>query len=108
MSRKIIMLNVAKPDFREIRNYVKSQFGDAVWTEVNNEFKATIISIGLNPEAGTEIEELKEVGQVNFKTRLARQIRIVYEYDDTDVLIHMFIHTRRDFRAHLMKRLLNA
>lgn len=108
MSRRVIILNVAKPDFREIKAYVKSHFGDAVWNDVNDEFKSTIDSIGLNPEAGKEIEELKELGQENFRIRLVRQTRIVYEYDNKEVLVHMFIHTKRDFRAHLMKRLFNV
>ena len=108
MSRKVLILNVAKPDFREIKTHVKSQFGEAVWKDVNEEFKTTVNNIGLNPEAGKEIEELKEFGQENFKQRLVRQTRIVYEYDDKEVLVHMFIHTKRDFRTHLMKRLFNV
>lgn len=108
MSRKVIILHVAKPDFREIKTHVKSQFGDAVWNDVNEEFKTTINNIALNPEAGKEVEELKELGQENFRTRLVRQARIVYEYDDKEVLVHMFIHIKRDFRAHLMRRLFNV
>lgn len=108
MSRRVIILNVAKPDFREIKKYVKSQFGDAVWNDVNEEFKATITSIGLNPEAGKEVEELKELGLENYRLRLVRQSRIVYEYNDKEVLVHMFIHTKRDFRTHLMHRLFNV
>ena len=108
MTRKVVILNVAKPDFREIKTYVKSQFGDAVWNDVNAELKTTITNIALNPEAGKEVEELRELGQGNFRTRLVRQTRIVYEYDDKEVLIYMFIHAKRDFRAHLMRRLFNA
>lgn len=106
MSRKIIILDAAKPDFREIKSYVKHQFGDIVWDEVNQEFKATIANIGSNPEAGKVIEELNDLGEGNFRIRLVRQTRIVYEYDDTQVLVHMFVHTKRDFREHLMKRML--
>lgn len=103
-----IILNVAKPDFREIKAHVKTQFGDAVWNEVNEEFKTTINDLALHPEAGKEVEELRELGQGNFRTRLVRQTRIVVEYDDKEVLVHMFIHTNRDFRAHLMRRLFNV
>ena len=108
MSRKVIILNSARHEFREIKNYVLTQFGTAVWNEVFEEFRATVDKIGLYPEAGKEIEELKELGQDNFRIRLVRQTRIVYEYDDKEVLIHMFIHTMRDFRTHLLKRLFNA
>ena len=108
MIRKVIILNVAKPDFREIKTHVKSHCGDAVWNEVNEEFKAAINNIASNPEAGKEVEELKELGQGSFRTRLVRQTRIVYEYDDKEMLVHMFIHTKRDFRAQLMRRLFSV
>jgi toxin ParE1/3/4 len=108
MRRKVIILDIAKPDFREIKTYVQSQFGKEVWNQVFEEFKNTINDIGLYPEAGTEIDELKELFQETFRIRLVRQTRIVYEYDDKEVLVHLFIHTMRDFRAHLLKRLLNV
>jgi len=108
MIRKVLILNVAKPDYLEIKTYVKAQFGEAVWNDVNMEFRTTINNIALNPEAGKEVEELKELGQENFRIRLVRQTRIIYEYDDKEVLVHMFIHTKRDFRTHLMKRLFNV
>lgn len=107
MNRKVIILDVAKPDFREIKAYVEHQFGDLVWGEVNQEFKAVIKAIGTNPEAGKEIEILQELGVGNFRFRLVRQTRIIYEYNENEVVVHMFIHTRRDFRTHLVKRLLN-
>jgi toxin ParE1/3/4 len=107
MNRKVIILDVAKPDFREVKNYVLHQFGETVWNEVNQEFKATIANIGVNPEAGKVIEELADLGEGNFRLRFVRQTRIVYEYDDKQVVVHMFVHTKRDFRTHLMKRMFN-
>ena len=108
MSRKVTILDAAKPDFRQVRAYVKAQFGDMVWAEVNLEFKAMVTTIGLNPQAGKQIEELADLGQKNFRFRLVRQTKIVYEYGDEEVLVHMFIHAKQDFRTHLMKRLLDA
>lgn len=105
MSHKVIILDVAKPDFRDIKSYVKQNFGDIVWNEVNQEFKDTIKAIGLNPESGKLIEELAELGEGNFRQRLVRQTRVIYEYDDKQVLVHMFLHTKRDFRTHLVKRM---
>ncbi|MDR2214814.1 MAG: type II toxin-antitoxin system RelE/ParE family toxin [Nevskiaceae bacterium] len=108
MRRKVIILNAAKPDFREVKHYVNAQFGKNVWKAAYQEFKKTIRNIGLNPASGKRMEELADLGLDNFRIRLVRQTRIVYEYDETTVLIHMFIHTRRDFRAHLLRRLLNT
>ena len=106
MTRNVIILDVAKPDFSDIKNHVKSQFGETVWNEVNQEFKDVIKAIGTNPEAGTCLEELKVYGLTNFRQRLVRQTRVIYEFNDSEGLVHMFIHTKRDFRTHLEKRFL--
>ena len=94
MSRKVIILDVAKPDYREIKSYVKDQFGETVWNEANQEFKTTISNIGSNPEAGKVIEELNDLGEGNFRLRLVRQSRIVYEYDDK--FLYVIIIDKRD------------
>lgn len=105
MSRRLVVLNLARHDFREIKAYIRSQFGEAVWAEINVEFKHTVSHIGLHPAAGSEIAELREMGLDNFRTRLVRQTRIVYEFDDKEVVVHMFLPTKRDFRAQLLQRL---
>lgn len=107
MSRRIVVLDGAKEDLREVRQYVKSRFGDSVWKTVNGEYKESFKLIKSNPEIGGHIDELKDLGITNVRYVLVRQVRTVYEFDESLVLIHMFIHTRRDFGTHLFKRLVN-
>ena len=106
MTRTAVILNGAKADFREIKKYVKQQFGDAVWSEVNQEFKDTIRRVTTIPLLGTHIEELGLLGFDNFRKTSVRQTRVVYEFDNQQLIVHMFIHAKRDFRTHLEKRLL--
>ena len=106
MTRNAVILDGAKADFREINKYVKRQFGDLVWVEVNQEFKDTIKHITTNPMLGTHVEELAELGYDNFRKTLVRQTRVVYEFDSQKLIVHMFVHTKRDFKTHLEKRLL--
>jgi plasmid stabilization system protein ParE len=106
MTRKAIILNGAKADFLEIRNYVRRQFGDLVWAEVNQEFKDTIKNIAANPLLGTHIEELGALGYEQYRKTLVRQSRVIYEIDSKQIIVHMFIHTKRDFKTHLEKRLI--
>ena len=108
MSRTVHILDVAKPDFRDIQRYVKTRFGESVWNEVNQEFKQTIREIGEHPESGAYLAELQTLGLDHFRQRLVRQTRVIYEFDDQQVLIHMFLHTRRNFRNHLQQRVLGA
>jgi len=106
MTRNAVILDGAKADFREIKKYVKKQFGDLVWAEVNQEFKDTIKRITHNPALGTHLEELAGLGYDNFRKTFVRQTRVVYEFDSQQVIVHMFIHTRKDFKTHLATRLL--
>jgi len=107
VSRRIVILDSAQGEFRDIQKHVQRAFGTSVWREVLAEYKASLERIQHNPEAGSPIDELKEVGIANVRFRLVRQTRVVYAFDDSRVIVHMFIHTRRDFRTHLLKRLLD-
>ncbi len=107
MPRRIVILDSAKEELRDIKKHVLKEFGDSVWNDVNAEYKETFKAIGISPEIGSYIDELKEIGIANVRCTLVRQTRVVYEFDEHMVLIHMFIHTRRDFRTHLFKRLIN-
>jgi toxin ParE1/3/4 len=101
-----VILDGAEADFREIRKYVKKRFGDTVWLEVNQEFKYTIRHIAANPVMGTHIEELTGLGFDNFRKTLVRQTRVIYEFDSKQLIVHMFVHTKKDFKTHLADRLL--
>ena len=106
MTRRAVVLDGAKADFREIKKRVRQRFGDLVWADVNQEFKDTIRHITANPLLGTRVEELGELGYDNFRKTLVRQTRVIYEFDTQLLIVHMFVHTKRDFKTHLEKRLL--
>lgn len=106
MANKIVILDSAKEEFKDIKSYVKKEFGDSVWNTVNAEYKAAIQRIKETPRLGSTLDELKDLGITNVRSTLVRQTKIVYEFDETQILLHMFIHTKRDFRTHLFKRLL--
>ncbi len=107
MYDKFVILDSAKEELKDIKKYVKKEFGELTWNKVNAEYKAAFKLIKANPKSGSSIEELKELGVTNVKYRLVRQTRVVYEFDEQLILVHMFISTKRDFLTHLMKRLFN-
>lgn len=106
MKRQAVILDAAKADFSDIKKYVKKQFGDVVWMQVNQEFKDAVKQISANPMLGTPLEELAGLGFDNFRKTLVRQTRVVYEFDNQQLIVHMFVHTKRDFQTHLSHRLL--
>ena len=104
--RKIFILDSAMGEFKDIKAYVNNKFGASAWNSANAEYKKAIQQIKENSHLGSYIDELKDLGMTNIKYILVRQTRVVYEFDDNLVLVHMFIDTKRDFREHLLKRLL--
>jgi plasmid stabilization system protein ParE len=105
VARQIVVLDSAKEEFKEIKKYIKEDFGSSIWSIINSEYKSAFALIKINPEAGSPIDELREVGVANIKYILVRQTRVVYEFNESMVLIHMFVSTKKDFRTHLLKRL---
>lgn len=106
MARRVFVLDSAKEEFAALRRRVKDEFGEPTWKTINAEYKAALRRIEEGPEAGNPIGLLQDLGMNHVRYVLVRQTRIVYAYDAHQVLVHMFIHTRRDFRTHLLKRLL--
>lgn len=106
MGRKVLVLRAAQQDYADIKRHVLAEFGISVWQEVNQAFKTVIQQIGMHPEAGAPLEALQALGLDHFRQRLVRQTRVIYEFDDEEVVIHLFLHTRQDFRAHLERRML--
>ena len=107
MFRNFVILDSAKEELKDIQKYIKKNFGDLIWNEVNFEYRDAFKFIKHNPDSGGSIEELKNLGITNVKYKLVRQTRVVYEFDNELILVHMFISTKRDFGNHLMKRILD-
>lgn len=108
VARNAVILDSAKFEYKAIKQHVRREFGEASWAKTQGAFKEAITLIKHSPEIGLEIDELSALGITIFRSKLVGQTRIIYEFDDVNVIIHMFIHTRRDFRSHLINRVLGA
>ena len=100
------ILASAKADFRYIKADVKGKHGEAVWLAVNQQFKDTLKDIGQHPLAGVVTEEAKALGLRDIRQRLVGQTRVIYQFDGSQVYVHMFVSTLRDFMSQLAGRLL--
>lgn len=106
MAYPVHILASAKEDFREIKAWVKNRHGEAVWLDVNQQFKATLKDIGQHPAAGLITEEAQALGLSDIRQRLVGQIRVIYQFDGSQVYVHMFASTLRDFMGLLAARML--
>jgi plasmid stabilization system protein ParE len=105
--RKIIVSKVAKKDFNQIKSYVVAKFGAIHWNNIVDEWQDNMNKVANNPEIGTQIQELDGTGYKSFKKYHHKNVYAVYSYSETEVHVHMFIPSMRDFKTHLMNRLLN-
>eukprot|EP01031_Cornospumella_fuschlensis_P022633 gene22633-27602_t len=51
--------------------------------------------INSHETAHPKLEELRALGLPHFRQRLLRQTRVIDEFDDQTVVVHLFIHTRQ-------------
>ena len=105
--RKIIIAKVAKKDFSQIKSYVVGKFGAIHWNKIVAEWQELTNTLAINPEIGTQIEELEGTGYNNFKKFHHKNVFVVYSFTATELNIHMFIPSMRDFKTHLMNRLMS-
>ena len=106
--RKVVILQSAKSDYRRIKTYVTQKFGAETWLEINQEWKVKLNKLAVNPELGNNISELDGTGLTGFKRYQHKNAYVVYQTSDALLTVYMFIPSMRDFRRHLMDRLLAA
>ncbi|WP_423198012.1 Type II toxin-antitoxin system RelE/ParE family toxin [Cupriavidus sp. H19C3] len=105
--RKIIVSKNAKKDFNQIKSYVVKKFSNGDWNKIVDEWQDNLKKVANNPSIGTNIQELDGTGYLNFKKYHHKNVYAVYSFSDDEIRVHMFIPSMRDFRTHLMNRLLN-
>lgn len=107
-TRSILILQSAKSDYRRIKSYVTQKFGNEAWLDINHEWKVKLNKLAVNPELGSNISELDGTGLIGFKRYQYKNAYVVYLTTDELLTVYMFIPSMRDFRRHLMDRLLAA
>ena len=107
-ARKAVVLQSAQIDYRRIKNYVSHKFGAQTWEAINSEWQSKIKKLALDPNLGSNIPELDGTGFSGFKKYQYKNAYVVYHHSAERLTIYMFIPSMRDFRQHLMERLLDA
>jgi plasmid stabilization system protein ParE len=107
-ARKAVVLQSAQMDYRRIKNYVTHKFGVQAWEATNREWQSKIKKLALGPNLGSNIHELNGTGFTGFKKYQYKNAYVVYHHSAELLTIYMFIPSMRDFRQHLMERLLDA
>lgn len=108
MSLKVVILQSAEIDLKEIRTYLIKQFSTQTWQSTYAELKAVIRNLGLQPCAGSIPEEIEKLNLRHYRQILSGKNRIIYEIREQTVYVHIIADTRKNLPTLLMKRLLQG
>jgi len=108
MSFKVVILQSAETDLKELRSYLNKSFSEQTWRSTFSELKAAINRLGTLPYAGSIPEEIEKLHLSQYRQVLAGMNRVIYEVRDRTVYIHIIADTRKDLPSLLMKRLLQS
>lgn len=108
MSFKVVILNSAKLDLREIRDYIVKKFSLEVWLATSSHLRNAFEALGVSPFAGSIPSELEMLNLNDYRQVVSGMNRIIYEIRQDIVFVHAVIDVRRDLMSFLTKRLLRA
>ncbi|MCG1042406.1 type II toxin-antitoxin system RelE/ParE family toxin [Mycetohabitans sp. B8] len=105
---KVVFLEGAEEDLKELRRYIIASFGRSTWQETYQHIKDSVRDILIFPQSGVIPEELVDCNTRQYRQVISGMDRILYEVKDTIIYIHLVCDIRRDMRTLLSRRLLRV
>jgi toxin ParE1/3/4 len=106
MSLKVVILQSAETDLKELRTYFIKQFSTQTWQSTYADLKTAIRHLAMQPYAGSIPDEIEKLNLSQYRQILSGMNRVIYEVREQTVYVHIIADTRRNLSALLMKRLL--
>ena len=97
MNHKIIILESAEYDLKELKNYIIKNFSFKIWQHSYRKIKEAIRNLKTFPYAGSIPEELSLLNLNHYRQIVSGMNRIIYEVRGDCVYIHIIADTRQDF-----------
>lgn len=104
MPFQVIVSHSAEHDLKELRTYIRGNFGQGTWQLAYRHIKSAITRLAQFPHEGSVPDELVRLKLPQFRQVIAGKNRIVYEIKQDTILVHLIADTRRDYRALLKAR----
>lgn len=106
MNIKIVILESAEHDLKELKNYIVKNFSVETWQNTYDKIKTAIRNLKTFPHAGSIPEEFEKLNLSQYRQVLSGMNRIIYEVRLDTVYIHIITDARRDLKSLLTRRLL--
>ncbi|MBN6773045.1 type II toxin-antitoxin system RelE/ParE family toxin [Pseudomonas granadensis] len=108
MSLKIVILQSAQADLKELRTYLVRQFSTQIWQSTYADLKTAILGLADQPYSGSIPVEIEKLNLGQYRQIISGMNRVIYEVREATVFIHIVVDTRKSLPALLMKRLLRG
>lgn len=108
MSFKVIFLQPAEHDLKELRDYILKNFGKDAWQACYTKIKDSVNAIETFPEGGKIPDELESLNLIQYRQVISGMNRIIYEIRQDLIYIHVVCDARKDMKSLLTKRLLRV
>jgi len=106
MSLKVVILESAEHDLKELRSYIVKNFSVETWLKTYGNIKKVIRNLKTFPYVGAIPDELEKLNLSQYRQILSGMNRIIYEVRQDIIYIHVIVDARRDMNTLLTKRLL--
>lgn len=106
MKLKIVILQSAETDLKELRTYLIERFSFQTWQSTYASLKTAIRHLETLPYVGSIPEEIERLNLGQYRQILSGMNRIIYEVRGQTIYIHIIADNRKSLPALLMKRLL--
>lgn len=106
MTFKVVFLQSAEEDLKELKTYLVKNFGTPAWQASYGNIKNVVDALKMHPLAGSIPQELESIGHSQYRQVLSGMNRIIYEIRQEVVYIHIVCDSRKEMGALLSRRLL--
>lgn len=104
----IIVLPGAQDDLLQLKRYMLSKWGKAMWDKAEKELFDKFSAADANPGIGKPVPELADLEITDFRQILTSHHKIVYETDSGVTYIHIVANFNQDVQSLLTRRILPA
>jgi toxin ParE1/3/4 len=108
MRMKVVILESAEHDLKELKGYIIKNFSVETWQQSHDKIKEVIRNLKTFPHADSIPEEFKKLNLSQYRQVLSGMNRIIYEVRQDTIYIHIITDTRQDLMSLLTRRLLRV
>ena len=103
---KVVILDSAEQDLKELRSYVVKNFSQTTWLKTYSKLKESIRNLATFPLLGAVPPELESLNMNQYRQIISGMNRVIYEPRADAVYIYVIVDTQRDLETLLMQRLM--